>query len=171
MRLVDITERIDPLVATPAVGHHRRSWLDVGSDEGVERVGRSVGEDGHAAAAKAFWPSALDCDANQDLFSFLATAAQSWLLATEVRLVHLHRARQTVPAGSDKHRAQPRCSSAHAVGYEPISSSRCRLRAEMPFVCAANIQQAVNQTVSGVRRRSKSVPAVTDVLAPQTAHL
>ncbi len=37
----------------------------------------------------------------------LATAAQSWFLATEVRLVHLNRARQAVPAGSDKHRAQP----------------------------------------------------------------
>ncbi|MEX6430111.1 hypothetical protein AB6A68_09730 [Ferrimicrobium acidiphilum] len=52
-------------------------------------------------------PFALNCDADQDLLSFLATAAQSWFLATEVRLVHLDRARQAVPAGSDKHRAQP----------------------------------------------------------------
>jgi len=170
VRLVDITERIDPLVATAAVGHHRRSWLDVGSDEGVERVGRSVGEDGHAAAAKAFWPSALDCDANQDLFPFWrpprspGSSPPKYVSSTSTVPV-----RRSLPGRTSTERS--RCSSAHAVGYEPISSSRCRLRAEMPFVCAANIQQAVNQTVSGVRRRSKSVPAVTDVLAPQTAHL
>ncbi len=107
VRLVDLAERVDPLVAAPAVGHHRRSWFDVGGDEGVERVGRSVGEDGHAAAAKALWPSALDCDADQDLLSFLATATQSWLLGTKASLVHLDRARQAVPAGSHERRAQP----------------------------------------------------------------
>lgn len=48
---------------------------------------------------------------------------------------------------------------------------RCRLSAETPSFCAANIQQAVNQTVSGVRRRSNRVPAVTDVLFPHPAHL
>ena len=31
-----------------------------------------------------------------------------------------------------------RCSIAHAVGYEPISSERCRLSAETPSFCAAN---------------------------------
>ena len=34
----------------------------------------------------------------------------------------------------------------------------------------ANIQQVVNQTVSGVRVRSKMVPAVTDVRMPQPEH-
>ena len=63
-----------------------------------------------------------------------------------------------------------RCSIAHAVGYEPISSDRCRLCAEMPSFCAANSQQAVNHTVSGVRVRSKIVPAVTDVRRWQAAH-
>ena len=64
-----------------------------------------------------------------------------------------------------------RCSIAHAVWYEPISSARCRLSAEIPSFCAANIQQAVNHTVSGVRRRPDSVPAVTEVRDPQPAHL
>lgn len=34
-----------------------------------------------------------------------------------------------------------RCNIAQAARYEPISSSRCKLSAEMPFVWAANIQQ------------------------------
>ena len=33
----------------------------------------------------------------------------------------------------------------------------------MPSFCVANSQQAVNHTVSGVRVRSKIVPAVTEV--------
>jgi hypothetical protein len=64
-----------------------------------------------------------------------------------------------------------RCSIAHAVGYEPISSERCRPSAETPSLAVANIQQAVDHTVSGVRLRSNSVPAVTDVRLPQAAHL
>ena len=63
-----------------------------------------------------------------------------------------------------------RCSIAHAVGYEPISSDRCRLCAEMPSFCVANSQHAVNHTVSGVRVRSKIVPAVTEVRRLQPAH-
>src|SRR5674536_102309 len=64
-----------------------------------------------------------------------------------------------------------RCSMAQTVAWEPISSVRCRLNAETPSFCEANIQQAVNHTVSGVRRRSNRVPAVTEVRAPQPAHL
>ena len=64
-----------------------------------------------------------------------------------------------------------RCSIAHAVGYEPISSARCTLSADTPSFCVANIQHAANHTVSGVRRRSNKVPAVTDVRLPQAAHL
>jgi hypothetical protein len=60
---------------------------------------------------------------------------------------------------------------AQAVGYEPISSDRCRLRAEIPSFCEAKAQHALNHTVSGVRRRSNNVPAVSDVRAPQLAHL
>ena len=40
----------------------------------------------------------------------------------------------------------------------------------MPSFCVANSQQAVNHTVSGVRVRSKIVPAVTEVAAWQAAH-
>ena len=47
---------------------------------------------------------------------------------------------------------------------------RCRLWADTPSFCVANSQHAMNHTVSGVRVRSKIVPAVTDVRAPQPAH-
>src|SRR4051812_43330025 len=40
----------------------------------------------------------------------------------------------------------------------------------MPSLAAANCQQAVNQTVSGVLVRSKMVPAVTEVRRPQPEH-
>ena len=64
-----------------------------------------------------------------------------------------------------------RCSIAHAVWYEPISSVRCTVSAETPSLRPANIQQTVNQTVSGVRVLSKIVPAVTEVRASQPVHL
>jgi hypothetical protein len=41
-----------------------------------------------------------------------------------------------------------------------MSSARLRLSAEMPSFWVANSQQAANHTVSGVRVRSKIVPAV-----------
>ena len=44
-----------------------------------------------------------------------------------------------------------------------MSSVRFNLSAEMPSVPLANRQQAANQSVSGVRVRSKIVPAVTEV--------
>ena len=57
------------------------------------------------------------------------------------------------------------------MAWEPLSSVRCRLSTETPSLPEANIQQAVNHTVSGVRRRSNKVPAVTEVREPQPAHL
>jgi hypothetical protein len=56
-----------------------------------------------------------------------------------------------------------RCSIAQAVWYEPISSVRLRLSAAIPSLPLANSQQALNHTVSGVRVRSKIVPAVTEL--------
>jgi hypothetical protein len=40
----------------------------------------------------------------------------------------------------------------------------------MPSLAAANNQQTMNHTVSGVRVRSKIVPAVTEVRSPQPEH-
>jgi hypothetical protein len=40
----------------------------------------------------------------------------------------------------------------------------------MPSFWVANSQHAVNHTVSGVRVRSKIVPAVTELRPPQLAH-
>jgi len=42
--------------------------------------------------------------------------------------------------------------------------------AEIPSFWEANSQQAVNQTVSGVRVRSKIVPAVTEVRSWHSRH-
>ena len=64
-----------------------------------------------------------------------------------------------------------RCSSAHAVWLEPISSARFSASAEIPSFWLANSQQAIDRTVSGVRVRSKIVPAVTEVRSPQAEHL
>jgi hypothetical protein len=41
----------------------------------------------------------------------------------------------------------------------------------MPSFWVVSIQQAWNHTVSGVRLRSKMVPAVTEVLAPHSEHM
>jgi len=99
----------------------------------------------------------------------LAAAAQPGLLAAEVALVDLHRAGEALASGTHEHRPQPsehrpRCLE------EPISSSRLSDSAEIPSFWEANSQHAVNHTVSGVRVRSKIVPAVTDVRAAQPAH-
>ena len=48
---------------------------------------------------------------------------------------------------------------------------RFRLSAEIPSLPVAKSQQAVNQTVSGVRVRSKIVPAVTEVRPPHLEHM
>jgi len=63
-----------------------------------------------------------------------------------------------------------RWSIAHAVWLEPISSARLSDSAEIPSFWEANSQQAVNQTVSGVRVRSKIVPAVTEVRSWHSRH-
>ena len=52
-----------------------------------------------------------------------------------------------------------------------MPSVRFKLSAEMPSLPLANSQQALNQTVSGVRVRSKIVPAVTEVRSPQPGYL
>ncbi len=72
--------------------------------------------------------------------------------------------------------AGPVPGAAGAASATPSDKSRspapaARLSAETTPFCAANIQQAVNHTVSGVRRRSNKVPAVTDVRPPQAVHL
>ena len=51
------------------------------------------------------------------------------------------------------------------------SEVRFRLKAEIPSLPEAKFQQAANQTVSGVRVRSKMVPAVTDGRLPQFVHM
>lgn len=52
---------------------------------------------------------------------------------------------------------------AQAVWYEPISTVRWRPSADLPIFSVLNSQQAVKHTVSGVRARSRIVPAVSEV--------
>jgi hypothetical protein len=63
------------------------------------------------------------------------------------------------------------CIQAHAVSYEPNPRTRCRPRAETPFFCEVTNQTAANQVLSGVRVRSKIVPAVTDVRREHALHI
>jgi hypothetical protein len=111
----------------------------------------------------------LHGDADQQILALGVAAPQSGLLTTHVGLVDLDRPGQPLRPGRTS-TERKRCSIAQAVWEEPISRERCRLSAEMPSLAAANCQQAVNQTVSGVRVRSKIVPAVTDVRRPQPEH-
>jgi len=53
---------------------------------------------------------------------------------------------------------------------EPISSARLRDSAEIPSFWLDNSQHAINHTVSGVRVRSKIVPAVTEVRSWHSRH-
>lgn len=87
-----------------------------------------------------------------------------YVSSTSTRPVSLSRPGRT---NTDRNR----CSIAHAVWYDPISNCRCRLEADTPSLLVANNQQALNHTLSGVRERSNSVPAVTDVREPQPEHM
>ena len=66
-----------------------------------------------------------------------------------------------------------RCSIAHAVWYEPISSDRCRLCAEIPSLAVANSQQAVEPhrqrragPVEDRPRRHRGPPGAVTALDP-----
>ena len=106
---------------------------------------RTRRRDLHPAAPVPSWLPDLDGDANQDFLAFCPPSAQPRLLPADEGLVHLDPPGQPVPARMHEHR-RSRCSIPHAVGYEPISSARCRLSAETPSLSVANIQ-AVNHTV------------------------
>ena len=59
----------------------------------------------------------------------------------------------------------------HRDAGEHLLAPRFKLSAEIPSWPVAKSQQAVNQTVSGVRVRSKIVPAVTEVRLPHLEHM
>ena len=168
--LVDIAEPGQPVVAHPGAGDHPRARLDMAGHERVQRGRGRVGQDGHPAPADSPRLLYLRRDADQGFLAPGPPAAQPRLLAADVGLVHLHRpASRSRPGRTSTERS--RCSIAHAVCSEPISSAFCRPSAEIPSLAVANDQHAANQTVSGVRVLSKIVPAVTEVRRPQAAHM
>ena len=165
-----VAELVGPGVTLPAVGDDCRPWLDVLGDEGVQRGSGPVAQDRHPAPAVPARLDDFNGHADQGFLALRPAAGQSRFLATDVGLIHSTvRVSRSRPGRTSTDRN--RCSIAQAVWYEPISSGRCRLNAETPSFCAANIQQAVNHTVNGLRRRSNSVPAVAEVRDPQLAHL
>ena len=86
-----------------------------------------------------------------------------------IGLVHLDGPGQPVPARADQHRPQP-------VQHRPRRRVRADLQRALqalrgdPSFWRGEQPARVNHTVSGVRVRSKIVPAVTEVRAPQPAH-
>src|SRR2546430_1809724 len=55
-----IAEPGDPVVAHPAVGDHRRAWLDVAGKKAGQRAGRGIRQDLHPAAPLPPRPPDLD---------------------------------------------------------------------------------------------------------------
>ena len=95
---MDIAELLEPAVARPAIGDHRRARRNVICHEGVQRGGRRIGQRQHPAPADAFRRLDLHGDAGQHLLAPGSTAGQSRLLTADVGLIHLHHAGQPVPA-------------------------------------------------------------------------
>ena len=166
-RLVGVTVSDGWRIAGPGVGDERRPRFDVLGYEALERGRRRVGEHRHAAPTEPSGLSELNGHADQDLLALLAATTKAWFLATEVGFVDFDGAAEPVAPGTDEHRAEPvQHGPGRLVGAE-LKGVRCRLCAETPSFAVANCQH----TVSGARRRSNSVPAVTAVLFAQHAHL
>src|SRR5262245_37896494 len=105
--LVDVAKSVQPVISHPAVGDHGRSGLDVVGDEAVQAVRRTVAYGRDAAATDPPWWTDLDRDGGEDLLASGPAAAQSWLLAADIGLVHLDRASEPVAAWTHQHRADP----------------------------------------------------------------
>ena len=88
--VMDIADLLEPAVARPAVGDHRRARLNVICHEGVQRGGRRIGQRQHPAPADAFRRLDLHGDAGQHLLAPGSTAGQPRLLTADVGLIHLH---------------------------------------------------------------------------------
>src|SRR5581483_4941136 len=158
--VVEVAEVVQSEVAVPVVGDDRGAWFHVISDEAVQRLRRPIRERCHPAPAETLRPSDLDRDASQHLLAACPSAAQPGLLTTKEGRIHLRWPSQPVAARTHQRRPQ-------SVRYRPgplVRADlrlRCTVRADTPSLLEANIQHAVNHTVSGVRVRSKIVPAVT----------
>jgi len=103
----DIAELVDPTVARPAVGDDRRTGLDVLDDERMQRRGRRIRQRRDAASAHSLGLVDLYSDASEDLLSPSSSALQTWLLATNERLVDLDSAREPFASRPLEHGAEP----------------------------------------------------------------
>ena len=109
---MDVTEFFDAVVTGPTIGHDGGTGFDVGL-EGVQRGGRRVRQNHHAAATEALVLFALDRHSDQDLLALCPSAREPRLLAAEVDLVDLDVASAAAPGATSTERS--RCNIAHAV--------------------------------------------------------
>jgi IS5 family transposase len=117
--VMDVAELADAVVALPRVGDDRCARLDMIGHERVQRGRGPVGEDPHPAPAEPLRSPQLDGYAHQGFLTLRPAAAQPRLLASDVGLIHLHRAAEPIAAGAHERRAQP-------VQHRP----RCLIRAD-----------------------------------------
>jgi hypothetical protein len=167
-RPVLVAERSQPAVAWPPVGVHDRAGRRRCLQEGVERVAGGVLEHLQAQAPGAA-PTDLDRDADERLLAALAAAAQALLQAAQEELVGLDLALSGSRLGATIAR-RSLCSIIHAVSWRLIPSWRCSCLAEIPGWWVAARYAAQNHRRSGWRVPCITVPAVTDVCAPQPLH-
>src|SRR5205823_3830627 len=95
--IAGVAELVDAAVTLPGVGDDGGARLDVGGDERVQGHGRGVGENRHPAAAEALRLLDFDSYADQGFLSLGSPAPESWLVATDERLVDLDRASEPLP--------------------------------------------------------------------------
>ena len=121
VRLVDVAQLVDAAVAGPAIGDDPRPRLDVRSDKGVERVSRTVTKKRHPAAPIPSRLLPLDSHAHQYFLAPGPSAAQSGSSPPKkISSTSTMPVRRSLPGWTRTERS--RCSIAHAVWYEPISS-------------------------------------------------
>jgi len=140
-------------------------------EERVQCGGGRVGQDLRPAAPEPTRLGDLQRAGLPEPFCLRPVRPVGPLLAADVDLFDLDCAGQPDPARRTS-TDRSRCSIAHAVGYEPIFSARCRLNADIPSLPDPNSQHASNHTLSGVvGGRTTSAPSPTSGSCRRQAHL
>src|SRR5271157_5486855 len=167
---MDVPTLLQPTVTLPGIGDDRCPRLDVIQHEGVKRFCGGIRHGRHSTAPESLRLQDLDRDTRQDLLPFGTASRKSRFLASDVGFVHLHLPAKALPIGANQPRPQAMKDSPHRLVGADLQGP-LKLSAEIPSLPLAKYQQAESQTVSGVRVRSKMVPAITDVRLPHPVHL
>ncbi len=177
-----VRQRVDHVLTQPHRRARRRvsGWtrLDVLGDEGVQRGGRPIGQDRHPGSPEPARLLNLNGHAYQRLLALGSSAAQSWLLAADVRLVHLHlhRAGQSVSTGAHQHRAKPMQhrprGRVRADLQRPLQAQRGHAvlaRGEQPAGLEPHRQRRPS-AIEQRPRRHRRPPAAARALVPPIGH-